>query len=133
MTEREQRIEAIRWATRYTWHRAKFHGVRLLPYAVKLAFRSPRGGLRCLVWWGRWAFDQEGQPIRQALVEAAIGSAASDSGKTYHLLQKQGDGHIKRRLIVSGVGALVATTGLLVMDFLYPLGWWSCSPVQSPA
>jgi S-DNA-T family DNA segregation ATPase FtsK/SpoIIIE len=74
MSDREQRALAIRWAGRYFWHRVKFHAFHSPLYGWRLVCRSPRGLKRTLVWWCRWAFDQETRPLRQALVDAGDGS-----------------------------------------------------------
>src|ERR1700716_1665623 len=109
MSDREQRALAIGWAGRYFWHRVKFHAFHSPLYGWRLVCRSPRGLKRTLVWWGRWAFDQEARPLRQALVDAGDGSG-------YHRLREQRDKATKRRLIVSAAGALVVSGGLVTMD-----------------
>ena len=119
--EREQRIEAVRWATRYTWHRAKFHAVRSPLYGGRLVGRVPRGLARCLSWWGRWAFDLQAAPLRHAAV--LQGDAA-----TYTQLQRMRDDRVKRRVIGSLIAAGITSGGLVAMDALWPTGWWLLIP-----
>jgi S-DNA-T family DNA segregation ATPase FtsK/SpoIIIE len=64
-----ERREAIRWAKAHTFHRAKFHTVRLPIYAARTVVHSPRGLGRAIWGWARWAFDAEGKPLRIHTVE----------------------------------------------------------------
>ncbi|MGH3380228.1 MAG: FtsK/SpoIIIE domain-containing protein [Actinoallomurus sp.] len=66
---RDTRQAARRWAWSWTWHRAKFHAVRLPVYALKVVVYSPRGARRIAWTWSSWTFDREARPLRIRAVE----------------------------------------------------------------
>lgn len=105
----------LTWAIGLTGHSALYHGLRLPKYAGKLAWRAPRGVGRVVGGYVRWLFDLEGEPVRQAVVRAAIDRP--EEAKVYQTLSRQRDRRVRWRGLtaVPTVGVLLAALGLLAV------------------
>ncbi|MCX5119894.1 cell division protein FtsK [Micromonospora sp. NBC_00362] len=112
----------LTWATGLAGHGVLYHGLRVPKYAAKLAWRAPFGLGRVVGGYGRWLFDLEGEPVRQAVVRAAV--TKPEEAKTYETLSRRRDRRVRWRgltavllavLLVAGLGVLLlATTAVQV-------------------
>lgn len=105
------------WLARYGLHVTAYHATRAPLYALRLAWRSPRGAWVALVALLRWVFDAEGAPLRRDAVQRA-------SADEYMKLSKQRNGRVKRRGLI--VGAALAVPAVAVV---LALVWrWATTP-----
>ncbi|MET9264135.1 cell division protein FtsK [Amycolatopsis sp. NPDC004079] len=121
LSNREQRVNAATWAVQFAWHRIRFHSLRAPVYVLRLATASPRGAVRALTNWGRWAFDAESRPLRTASLQAF-------DADTYLRLCGQRHERVRLRLVLSAVGAVAGGGSLAVMDTLWRTGWLLIAP-----
>jgi S-DNA-T family DNA segregation ATPase FtsK/SpoIIIE len=112
---REGRKAAARWWLGVQRHRVAFHGVRLPSYAGKILYRAPRGTVRSINAWRRWAFDALAAPVEQV-----IASKANPDAKEFMLLREQRSARTRARLAVTGGLALGAVLGVVLALAL----WW---------
>jgi S-DNA-T family DNA segregation ATPase FtsK/SpoIIIE len=100
----------LAWAAGFGAHAVAYHGLRLPKYALRIAWRTPRGLARVVGGYTRWLFDLEGEPVRQATVR-------SEDAETYIKLARQRDRRVRWRGITAiGTLALVlAVVGWLVL------------------
>jgi S-DNA-T family DNA segregation ATPase FtsK/SpoIIIE len=89
----------LAWATGFGLHSLAYHGLRTPKYAVKLAMRTPRGAMRLGDGYGRWLFDMEGEPVRQAVVRAAVDKP--EEAKMYDRLSSKRDRRVRWRALVT--------------------------------
>jgi len=132
-----QRQSARRWALRWTGHAAAFHAVRLPKYAARTAYYAPRGLIRALVRWVRWACDMDAHSLRLDLIQRREASA-------YHTAARHRDDRVKNRAI----GSLAALAGATIGEYVGYLVWhpfplvagalgigalvWNGRPVDAP-
>jgi S-DNA-T family DNA segregation ATPase FtsK/SpoIIIE len=105
----------LAWATGFGLHSLAYHGLRTPKYAVKLAWRTPRGFARICTGYNRWLWDLEGEPVRQAIVRAAIDKP--DEAKMYDRLTSKRDRRVRwRGLVTLALAvALVLALGTLML------------------
>ncbi len=89
----------LAWATGFGLHSIAYHGLRTPKYAAKLALRTPRGFSRVCGGYNRWLWDLEGEPVRQAVVRAAIDKP--DEAKMYDRLSSKRDRRVRWRALVT--------------------------------
>ncbi|MFI7598415.1 cell division protein FtsK [Actinoplanes sp. NPDC049681] len=89
----------VAWATGFGLHSLVYHGLRIPKYAVKLAVRAPRGFARICHGYNRWLWDLEGEPVRQAVVRAAIDKP--DEARMYDRLSNKRDRRVRWRGLVT--------------------------------
>ncbi|MDF4254365.1 cell division protein FtsK [Streptomyces sp. WMMB303] len=106
----DQRKAVRRWALRHYPTVVGYHAVRLpCIYTPKLVAYAPRGAWRWSAAIGRWVFDAEGRPLRNAAVEA------EDAGE-YLKLSRQRNDRVRLRGALAFVGSFL---GLIVALILY--------------
>lgn len=105
----------LAWATGFGLHALAYHGLRTPKYAVKLAWRTPRGFARICSGYNRWLWDLEGEPVRQAIVRAAIDKP--DEAKMYDRLTSKRDRRVRWRgmVTVALAIALIVAIGALML------------------
>ncbi len=94
------RVDAVAAARRTAergLYAAGYHGLRTPFYALRLSGYAPRGTARFIAATGRWVWDREAAPLRQAAVEAA------DAEEYMRLAKLRGD-----RVRTRGMIALIA-------------------------
>jgi DNA segregation ATPase FtsK/SpoIIIE, S-DNA-T family len=118
-------------------HVGGYHLTRLPKYALRLAFRAPRGVGRAMGGTLRWMSDAEGLPVRLA-------SVARADAEQYVKLSRQRDSRVRARTIAVLLGAgllLAALVGLAlapvrtkwtVLVGLVALFGWVGSPADRP-
>jgi S-DNA-T family DNA segregation ATPase FtsK/SpoIIIE len=127
----------LAWAAGFGAHSLAYHGFRLPKYAVRIAWRIPRGLARVIGGYLRWLFDLEGEQVRQATVR-------TEDAETYIKLARQRDRRVRWRgitavgmfvLLLAAVGWLLLApawqrwTVLAVLGVL--LGWFG-TPADKP-
>jgi S-DNA-T family DNA segregation ATPase FtsK/SpoIIIE len=115
LRSRAEFVGNLAYATGLAGHSLGYHLVRLPKYAVKLLVRAPRGFGRVCVGYHRWLWDMEGEPVRQAIVRAAIDRP--DEAKMYDRLSTKRDRRVRWRGLVTiglAAGLLLAVGALLV-------------------
>ncbi|GAB2820668.1 FtsK/SpoIIIE domain-containing protein [Actinocorallia aurea] len=100
------------FTARYVVGEAAFYGVRAPVYAVRLWSRAPRGTVRLVATWGRWALDAEGRALM------AVEATGRNTG-AYLQLKAAHDRTVKTRtrrslVVAVPVGALVTLAALLL-------------------
>lgn len=103
-----QRRAAAAWALRWTGHATLFHLVRVPKYGARVGYYAPRGGIRAVVWWGKWLFDLDAHGLRLDLIQKR------DAGAWYREARRRDD-RVKNRaigslaaLVAAGIGSVVA-------------------------
>jgi S-DNA-T family DNA segregation ATPase FtsK/SpoIIIE len=117
LRSRDDARAVARWLARYGAHVTVYHATRAPLYALRLAWRSPRGAVVALVALLRWVFDAEGAPLRRDAVHRA-------SADEYLKLTKVRNGRVKRRGLI--VGAALAVPAVAVVVIL--LWRWATTP-----
>ncbi|MEJ3745190.1 cell division protein FtsK [Actinomycetes bacterium KLBMP 9797] len=105
----------LAWATGFGLHSLAYHGLRTPKYAVKLAWRTPRGFARICRGYNRWLWDLEGEPVRQAVVRAAVDKP--DEAKMYDRLTNKRDRRVRWRGLVTvalAVALILAAVALML-------------------
>ncbi|WP_433299021.1 cell division protein FtsK [Actinoplanes sp. CA-030573] len=105
----------LAWAAGFGLHSIAYHGLRTPKYAVKLAWRTPRGFARICAGYNRWLWDLEGEPVRQAIVRAAVDKP--DEAKMYDRLSSKRDRRVRWRGMVTvflAVALMLAVGALLL-------------------
>ncbi|SCF33969.1 cell division protein FtsK [Micromonospora mirobrigensis] len=103
----------LTWATGLAGHGVLYHGLRVPKYAGKLAWRAPAGLGRVVGGYGRWLFDLEAEPVRQAVVRAAV--TRPEEAKTYETLARRRDRRVRWRGLTAVALALVLLAGVGVL------------------
>jgi len=100
------------WAVGFAIYLLAFYGMRMPKLLVRLAWWAPRGAGRLVVGYHRWLWDREGEPVRAAVVRAAVDRP--DEAATYQRLARQRDRRVRWRGLVTVpvLVALVAGAGL---------------------
>jgi S-DNA-T family DNA segregation ATPase FtsK/SpoIIIE len=100
-------------------HVCAYHATRSPKYALKLAFRAPRGLQRVVAGTWRWTWDLESQPVRLAAI------LRSDA-ETYLKLARQRDRRVSGRLVVTLLSLPAAFAVAVVITVMIPaLGQWA--------
>ncbi|MBN1172671.1 MAG: cell division protein FtsK [Micromonosporaceae bacterium] len=113
LRSRMEFIANVRWAFGFAGYLSGYHLVRVPLYAGRLAWRSPRGLVRIVGGFFRWVFDLEGEPVRQAIVRAAVNRP--EEARTYQSLSRQRDRRVRWRGIVALAVLIAALTGVAVL------------------
>ncbi|MBO4159310.1 cell division protein FtsK [Micromonospora antibiotica] len=103
----------LTWATGLAGHGVLYHGLRVPKYVGKLALRAPAGLGRVAGGYGRWLFDLEGEPVRQAVVRAAV--TKPEEAKTYETLSRRRDRRVRWRGLTAVLLAVLLVAGLGVL------------------
>ncbi|MEV6527724.1 cell division protein FtsK [Longispora sp. NPDC051575] len=114
-TSRSQALSGARWLAGLALHVSGYHALRVPKYAVKVAFRSPRGLGRVLRAVVHWTWDLEGKLARQATADRA-------DAELYLKLSKQRDRRVRWRGLVAGTGVLVVAPIVALAALGLP-GW----------
>lgn len=120
LREREQRMEAARWAARYVWHLTRFHTSRAPVYVLRLVAISPRGAGRTVGVWYRWVADAEAKPLR-------VASVAQADADTYLKLAAIRRERVRTRTVTSLIVLVITAVGILVLLALAPAAFWLLS------
>lgn len=115
----------LAWAAGFGAHSLAYHGLRTPKYAVKLAVRAPRGFGRICSGYNRWLWDLEGEPVRQAVVRAAIDKP--EEAKMYDRLTNKRDRRVRWRGLVTV--ALVVAFALACVWLAFGAPDWLCNSV----
>lgn len=107
-----QRQAARRWAMRWTGHAAAFHTVRVPKYVARAGYYAPRGLIRALVRWVRWACDMDAHALRLDLIQKREASA-------YHVAARHRDDRVKNRAL----GSLFAVAAAAIGEYIGYLVW----------
>ena len=119
LTSRTEFAANTAWAAGLAGHTVAYHAVRTPKYALRLAWRAPRGAYRAADAYCRWWWDVEGEPVRQSIVRAAV--TRPDEARVYERLSNQRDRRVRWRSIVT---AALAVAALIVagLAFTVPAG-----------
>jgi S-DNA-T family DNA segregation ATPase FtsK/SpoIIIE len=113
LRSRTELVGNLAWAAELAGHTVVYHLVRVPKYAGRLAWRSPRGLARVVSGYLRWLADAEGEPVRQAVVRAAV--TDPDEARTYQNLSRQRDRRVRWRGLVSVPVVLATATGIALI------------------
>jgi len=104
---------ALGWLVGHVWHTVAFHAVRLPWYALLLATRAPIGLATIYGRLLRWAWDVQGEPLRQA-------AASTADAAEYLKLSGLRDKRVRARWLLLLLGVVAAPTAALVLWFEAP-------------
>jgi DNA segregation ATPase FtsK/SpoIIIE, S-DNA-T family len=115
LRSRTEFLGNLAYAAGLAGHSAGYHTVRIPKYAGKLAYRAPRGFGRVCRGYNRWLWDLEGEPVRQAVVRAAI--AHPDEAKMYDRLTNKRDRRVRWRglITIALAVALILAVGMVMV------------------
>ncbi|WP_416902040.1 cell division protein FtsK [Micromonospora echinospora] len=111
LRSRDALRDVMRWTVGHLLHTTAYHLVRLPKYVGKLAWRAPVGAWRLVSGAGRWLFDWEGEPLRQA-------TARTNDAEEYLKLSRQRDRRVRWRGIVATFTTSLTLAGGIAM-------WWA--------
>lgn len=95
------------WLVGYVWHQARFHGLRIPFYLLRLAGHCPRGMARTLRAVARWLMDAEASPLRREAVDRNL------FDEYVHLAKLRRDRMVFRALL--GAPAVLAVVVLVTV------------------
>lgn len=123
LRNRHEAAQLARWLSRHGAHVTGYHLTRAPLYALRLAWRAPRGARVAVTGAVRWVFDAEAAPLR-------LGAVARNDVREYMTLSSQRNRRVRQRgAAAAGVVALAA----VLLALLWWVGTPSAAEVPGPA